>query len=372
MSNHNIILLFSGDFAPLIPNNKIADNHFSSLSEIFNTSDLHITNLETPLTKCQVQIEKTGPSIKAEPAAISLLKQAKVNIACLANNHIYDYGEQGIKDTITECEKHNIETIGIVNRPDRKNSWFIKEIKSKKIGFLNYCEHEFSVREKGLMGACGYDPVDAYYEITYLKSLADYLIVIYHGGNEYYSLPRPGLKRDFHYLADLGADLVVGHHTHVLSGYEIYNGKPLVYSLGNFFFSYEGEPESWNEGVILNCMIGESFKFELIPFYQCKDRLKVTLMEGDKKESVLQKIKDLSSIISDDSKLEEAWKIYVQNTGEGLTKKILYPTKVDKLLLKLPFFKKYVSDRSRRRSLINILRCTSIEQLLIDGLKLKQ
>ena len=93
------------------------------------------------------------------------------------------------------------------------------------------------------MGASGYDPVNAYYEaIQALRPKVDWLIVLYHGGNEYYSLPRPGLKKDFHYLADLGADLVVGHHTHVISGYEIYNGKPLIYSLGNFFFPYKENP----------------------------------------------------------------------------------------------------------------------------------
>lgn len=372
MSNRNFNLLFSGDFAPLISVNKIGGYHFSNLSEIFNTTDLHITNLEVPLTNSEVQIEKTGPLIKADPSAISLLNQAKVNIICLANNHIYDYGEQGIRDTITECEKHNIEAIGIVNRPDRKNSWLIKEIKSKKIGFLNYCEHEFSVREKGFLGASGYDPIHAFYDIRILRPKVDWLIVIYHGGNEYYPLPRPELKKDFHYLADLGADLVVGHHTHVFSGYEVYNGKPLIYSLGNFFFPYEGEPESWNEGILLYCVIGESIQFELIPFYQCKEGFKVDLMEGVKKESVLQQVNDLSSIIADNNKLEEAWRKYVQNTGEGLTRMILYPTKVDKLLLKLPFFNKYVSDKRRRSSIINILRCTSLKQLLIDNLKLKQ
>jgi len=367
-----INLIFTGDFAPLVAFEKISGNHFEDLMQILDKSDLHISNLECPLTYSEDTIEKSGPAVKSDPGSVSLLNQAKVKIACMANNHIFDYGEKGINDTIEELKKSNIEEIGVINRTDGQEKWIVKEINGKKIGFLNYCEHEFSVRERGLLGASGYDPVKAYYDIRVLRPKVDWLIVIYHGGNEYYPLPRPELKMDFHYMADLGADLVVGHHTHVFSGYEIYKGKPLIYSLGNFFFPYEGEPESWNIGVLLNCIISESIKFELIPLYQCKDGLKVNLIEGDKKESVLQKIKDLSSIIADDSKLEEAWKIYVQNTGEGLTRKILYPTKVDKLLLKLPFFNKYVSDRSRLRSLINILRCTSLEQLLIDGLKLKQ
>lgn len=364
-------ILLSGDFAPLLNLVEIHKEHVINIYKLIGHCDLHITNLECPLTLSENKIEKSGPHLKAHPECVNLLKQAKVNIACMANNHIFDYHEQGILDTINICGKHDIECLGIESETETKSPWLIKEFKGTRVGFLNYCEHEFSVRAKGLMGACGYNPVDAFYDISILRPLVDWLIVIYHGGNEYYSLPRPGLKKDFHYLADVGADMVVGHHTHVISGYEIYNGKPLIYSLGNFFFPYPGEPESWNEGILLNCIIEESIQFELIPFYQCKDGLQVTLIEGDKKESVLQKIKELSSIIIDDSLLEAAWNIYVQNTGEGLARQILYPTKMDKLLLKLPFLKKYISDTKRSRSIINILRCTSLEQLLIDCLKLK-
>lgn len=367
-----INIIFTGDFAPLLPDRDLICSNFNGITGIINSADLHVTNLESCLTYSQKAIDKSGPAVKSDPGSVSLLNQAKVTLACLANNHIFDYGEKGVVDTLEVLKKSNIESVGIVNRTDGRETSIVIEVNNKKIGFLNYCEHEFSVREKGLLGASGYDPVNAYYDIRVLRLKVDWLIVIYHGGNEYYPLPRPELKRDFHYLADLGADLVVGHHTHVFSGYEVYNGKPLVYSLGNFFFPYEGEPESWNEGVLLNCIINESIHFELIPIYQCKDGLEVILMDGEKKESALRKIKDLSSIIADDSKLEEAWRIYVQNTEEGLTRKILYPTKVDKLLLKIPILKKHVSDKRRLRSLINILRCTSLEQLLIDGLTLKQ
>lgn len=367
-----INLIFSGDFAPLVPTEKISGDHFADLLQILKCSDLHITNLECPLTYSENKIEKSGPGIKSDPASVSLLVQSNVKLACLANNHIFDYGEKGIIETLEVLNESNIESIGILNRTDGREKWVIKEINGKRIGFLNYCEHEFSVRDSGLLGASGYNPVDAYYDIRILRPKVDWLIVIYHGGNEYYPLARPELKKDFHYLADIGADMVIGHHTHVFSGYEIYNGKPLIYSLGNFFFPYEGEPKSWNEGVLLNCIIDDSIQFELIPFCQCKDGFEVTLMDGDRKESVINKLKDLSSIIADDSQLEEAWKIFVQNTGEGLSRQILYPTKMDKLMLKLPGFKNYVLDKKRRKSLINIIRCTSLKQLLVDSLKFKK
>ncbi|NLJ43963.1 MAG: CapA family protein, partial [Bacteroidales bacterium] len=210
-----VSLIFSGDFAPLVPLSETNKDHFSAINDLLSGADLHITNLECPLTSSDQKTEKTGPHIKADREAAALLPQAGVDIVCLANNHIFDYGEKGIIDTIKICEEINIETLGIVSRHDGKAQWIIREIKGLKLGFLNYCEHEFSVRSKGLMGACGYDPVDAYYDISRLRPQVDYLIVLYHGGNEYYDLPRPGLKKDFHYLADIGADAVFGHHTHV-------------------------------------------------------------------------------------------------------------------------------------------------------------
>jgi poly-gamma-glutamate synthesis protein (capsule biosynthesis protein) len=363
-----IKLLFSGDFAPLIPVEKITDNHFSGLTEIFDATDLRITNLEAPLTNSQIPIGKTGPSIKADPVTISLLKKAKVNIACLANNHIFDYGEQGIEDTVGTCKRNNIDTMGIVSMKDGRDHWLVKTLKGKRIGFLNYCEHEFSVREKGLTGACGYDPVDAYYDINHLKPIVDYLIVIYHGGNEYYPLPRPDLKKDFHYLADLGADALIGHHTHVFSGYEIYNNKPLIYSLGNFFFPYEGEPESWYEGILCQLLIDNVIELKLYPVLQCKDGYNVKITKSESANSILNQIKQLSRIIENNEELEKRWNDYVCSTGEGLSRKILYSSKIDKILAGIPLFKTYFNNNKQRISILNILRCSSLRQLLIDDL----
>ena len=366
-----ITLLFSGDFAPIIPIENIYANHFAELSEIFARADLHVTNLECPLTSSTEPIEKTGPSIKADPLTISLLQQAKVDVVCLANNHIFDYGEEGIVDTLTLCENHNIETIGIISREAGQNHWLIREIKGKKIGILNYCEHEFSVREKGLLGANGYDPVNAYYDVIYLRPIVDYLIVIYHGGNEYYNLPRPELKKDFHYLADLGADAVIGHHTHVISGYEIYNEKPLVYSLGNFFFPFDEEPESWHEGVLCQLKIEGTIGIELIPVLQCKGNLAVVNLRNEERGTLLKRIEILSEIIGDDDGLQSNWNTYVRAIGDGLANKILFPTVIDKIISRVPILNKYVNNIKNRRSILNILRCISLRQVLINNLNSK-
>ncbi|HNR40734.1 MAG TPA: CapA family protein [Bacteroidales bacterium] len=364
----SVNLLFTGDFAPLTAPDQISHDHFKDLNNILSSADLHITNLECPLTRAENAIRKTGPSIKGYPEAIELLKQAKVGIACLANNHIFDYGEDGINDTIDLCEGNGIGTIGIISRKDKRDHWIIKELKGKKIGFLNYCEHEFSVREEGSLGASGYDPLNAFYDISGLRPEVDCLIVIYHGGNEYYPLPRPDLKKDFHYLADLGADAVIGHHTHVVSGYEIYDNKPLVYSLGNFFFPSKGEPDPWYSGVMCLLKIGEKLKFELIHIKQCRNNFRVELQVPEHKELNEKGIQELSGIISDDEKLKRSWESYVSNFGPGLEGSFLYPSVFDRILKKL---KLKIYNDHKLRAIINIISNSSLRKLLIDSLKLK-
>jgi poly-gamma-glutamate synthesis protein (capsule biosynthesis protein) len=356
-----INLLFSGDFAPLVPVDKISNDYFEDLSDIIEMTDLHITNLECPLTGSKQSVEKTGPSIKADPAAVSILQQANVNIVCLANNHIFDYGEQGIEDTIEACQSNNIETLGIVKRKDGRVHWLIKSIKDKKIGFLNYCEHEFSVREEGLMSACGYDPIEAFYDVGHLKPLVDYLIIIYHGGNEYYPLPRPQLKKDFHYLADIGADVVVGHHTHVFSGYEIYNNKPLIYSLGNFFFPYEGEPDTWHYGLVCLLVIDEKISIRLKQILQCKVGFKVESITIKEENRLKIRMEELSNIIKNDAKLKNLWIDFVKNNGMGLSQLFLYPSKIDKLMKKM----RLTSKREKRvKAILNVIKCNSLRNLL--------
>ena len=354
-----IRLLFSGDFAPLVDQDRISDNHFNTLNALISNVDAHITNLECPLTKSENIIEKTGPSIKARPENVKLLKQAKVSIACLANNHIFDFGEKGITDTLNVCLENGIETIGIVNRPDGRSHWIIKEIKGKKIGFLNYCEHEFSVREEKLLGACGYNDIDAFYDIGKLKPKVDYLIVLYHGGNEYYRLPNPYMKKVFHYLADLGADAVIGHHTHVFSGFEIYNGKPLVYSLGNFFFPYPDEPDGWHFGLICELNIGSELKVAIHPIVQCKDKMETKLAEYPVREKVLRKMSQLSKLIRNDDSLKNNWYKFCDDKYIIYLKKFPCFSFPYRIALKLGIPIKYMLPEARLRSYENTLRCQS-------------
>ena len=368
MRDNAIHLLFSGDFAPILTPDEILENHFDALQPLLSEVDLHLTNLESPLTESKLPIPKTGPPLKATPDAIKLLKQARVNIACLANNHIYDYGERGLEDTLQLCKEHDIATIGIVHQKDNSPHYYIKNIKDKTIGIFNYCEHEFSVRERGMLGANGYDPIKLFYDIQRLRSNVDYLVVIYHGGNEYFSLPSPQMKKNFHYMIDLGADAVIAHHTHVISGYEIYNEKPLVYGLGNFFFPLDGEPSSWYIGLLCKLTLDTTIDINIHPIKYDPKKQETLIIEGPNRTEILNQVHKLSQTIATQNNLEIEWSNYVKQRQLGVIKQIPGLTILERVLLKIgiPFHK--VFNKSRLLMLKNLLSCEAHYNLLHNSL----
>lgn len=362
-----IKLLFSGDFAPIVPANAIASDYFSGIADRLTQCDLHITNLECPVTETDTPISKTGPALKARPETIALLKQANVGLACLANNHIFDYGEKGIIDTVNNCTSNNIDTIGIVNLSGN-SGYTVKTIKGTRIAFVNYCEHEFSVRGKKQIGANGYDHINAYYTISKLKTQTDYIVVIYHGGNEYYPLPSPKLQQTFRYLADLGADAVIGHHTHVISGYELYRKKPLVYSLGNFFFPLANEPQSWHEGITCTLQIdGSTTSLTFEPVIQCKNGFRTETAPESIKKEIAARIHELSATITKSEMLEHEWNKLVSDREKGFKKLLI--SKPLRALIKLGLPINKALSPKKILEFRNLLTCQSHYNLFVDSLK---
>ena len=373
MSDKTVIsILFTGDFVPVNLNIAQLENCFENVLYVLEGSDLHVTNLEAPLTFSSHPIVKSGPHIKSDPDSVQLLKAAKVDMACLANNHIYDFGERGVLDTIENCEKLGIRTVGIRNANGLTNTFRIECCKGITIGFINFCEHEFRVRPVDELGANGFDSIDAWYQVSGLRPLVDFLVVIYHGGNEYNNLPSPDMKRTFRYLVDIGADAVVCHHTHVFSGYEFYCGKPLVYGLGNFFFPYPDEPDSWHNGIACRMVFSTSISIEMVPIVQCKNGLKVEVAQGERKLLIEREIEALNEIISNDSLLEDEWHRYADDRRLGMLKSMPCLNKFQRFLLKLGVSETFLFPRKRMIQFENIIQCRAHFNLLNSAVRTRR
>ena len=124
-----------------------------------------------------------------------------------------------------------------------------------KIAILNFCENEWSIAEDDSPGANPMDIIDNTNHIREAKASHDKVIVIVHGGHEYYNLPSPRMQKQYRFYADQDADIVVGHNTHCISGSEMYKGVPIYYSLGNFLFTGRSTIENWYYGLVLELEI---------------------------------------------------------------------------------------------------------------------
>lgn len=247
------ILIF-GDICPdnnfryLFDEKKVLSDE---IVDCIKDSDLAIANLECPATSNHTPIIKTGPNIKALPKDIFYLKEMGFSVLSLANNHILDYGEEGLKETISACKKNNIKYFGAgVNSLDARIP-LIVDVKGCKIGLLGYAEEEFNLAEECFAGANHFDPYESLDEIHALKSKVDYLIVLYHGGVEYYRYPSPMLQKKCRKMAEKGADLVLVQHSHCIGTFEKIGTSTIVYGQGNSVFGYKKNNPFWNEGFMI-------------------------------------------------------------------------------------------------------------------------
>ena len=317
MNNEPVNIFITGDFAPRMRVNEVLKNGdyqllFNDTLPLIKDADIAITNLESPLLENGMPRAKTGPNLKAPIKSIEALKYAGFDMVTLANNHMMDYGQEGLFSTIKACEDNQIKHIGAgANLKEAKRIQYC-ELKCLRIAFINCCENEWSTTQGKEPGCNPLNEVGIYYQIIEAKKNATFIILIIHGGHETYEYPSPRMKKLYRGFVDLGVDAVIGHHTHCFSGYELYKRKPIVYSLGNFVFDSDKRKSSWNIGAAAMLSIQESkMELALYPFAQCDDEVGVRLFGAREKEDWLKKELEKTKIIQDDMLLEAKFEEFV-------------------------------------------------------------
>lgn len=308
-----ISILIAGDYCPYHRISKmVADadySFFDEIKDLTKSADYSIVNFECPVVEGEVKpIEKCGPALRTERNAISAMKYAGFDCATLANNHFRDYGDAGCKTTIEELQKQNIDYVGGGLNLTEAQKILYKDLDGKRVAIVNFCENEFSIATETSAGAAPIDTVDNYNQITEARKNADYVLVIIHGGHEHYQLPSPRMKKLYRHYVDLGADAVVNHHQHCYSGYEYYNGKPILYGLGNFCFDWRGKiNNTWNEGYMVDIKLDDKIDIELIPYKQCNTTPKIEILNNGEQEDFNSRINDLNLVIVDDNQLNNSF-----------------------------------------------------------------
>lgn len=369
----SVKILFTGDFYGGGRINNLIQkgdyqNIFNDFLPIIRNADIAITNLEAPLTNAEKPIPKTGPSIKAPTETVKALKFAGFNLLTLANNHIMDYGEQGLNNTLLELEKEEIAYLGVGKDLEDAQKTFYKEVKGYKLAFINFAENEWATTQGNEFGANPLNPVANFYAIKEAKECADFVFVIVHGGHEMYPLPSPRMKETYRFFVDVGADAVISHHSHVYSGIEIYKNAPIFYSLGNFVFDRVNKSnKSWHHGFAVEFIVsGKKMTFKTIPYSQNLNTAGVHLLSMEEKEVFEANVKKLNEIILDDNRLSNEFEKYLKEVT-GLYSYYLEPHSNRYLyfLQRKGFLPSFLSKRMRLLYQ-NLIRCEAHRDVVLN------
>lgn len=226
-------------------------NLSAELVYLLNTSDVKLVNFEAPIHSNGNPIKKSGPNICQHVEAPEWLEERGFNAISLANNHTMDYGEAGLESSVNAFKK--AEILGVGTWKDAYRMHVFTTSDGLKVGIISCTHCEFGTltdencaNSKGCAWSLSTEIIRA------IRGWGGgYLIVFNHGGVEYMDVPLPEWRDVYRLWIEMGADAVIASHPHVPQGYELYKGKPICYSLGNFCFDPLGEkvPEHWFESL---------------------------------------------------------------------------------------------------------------------------
>ncbi len=313
---------------------------YEATSEILKDGDIVIGNLETPLTTNGTRFKNKKYTFKAPIETAAALKKAGFTHLSLANNHMMDYGITGLASTLTALNNAKLNFAGAGENIKEARKISITEIKGKKIAFLSYSKTyplEFYARRKRGGTAPGYRKFITA-DLKKASIDADIVIVAFHWGGEKLEHPRRYQKELAHLAIDSGADIVIGHHPHVLQGVELYKDGVIFYSLGNFAFgSYS--PSS-RESIIAKIVLKDDriSSVEAVPINvnNFEVHFQPKVLEGKKGEEAISHLSRLSEPLG--SRLIFAEGIGIADRLKMLTKKeSLSPLKqIQPVAAKLP------------------------------------
>ncbi len=246
---------------------------FLESAEFLRQADLTFANLESPIS-ARGRNQGSQYSFRADPRTVEGLTFAGFDVVSLANNHIWDWGSEALTDTVSILETNGIETVGAGRNYEEANQPVVKEVSGNKIAFLAYTNLYPEGLEAGESRPGISDFDSAQKKIVEAKEVADIVVVSLHWGDEYGSRSNQVQQTIGRSLVDAGADLVIGHHPHVIEEIEPYGDGWIIYSLGNFVFD-QNFSKATREGLAVFAKVQqkkvvslETIKVEISPAFQ--------------------------------------------------------------------------------------------------------
>ena len=242
-----ITMVFSGD---ILLSSYVLNNYENrgidgvvseELLREMQNADLTMVNEEFPFSARGTQAQDKQFTFRVDPSYVKILQEMGIDVVTLANNHALDYGTEALSDSFQTLDDAGIAYVGAGDSRERAAEAYITELGGKTFGFLAASrvipEVSWNIDNQQPGMLCTYDSTALCEAIKKAKENCDYVAVYVHWGIERENMPQDYQRQLGKAYIDAGADIVIGSHPHVLQGIEYYNGKPIVYSLGNYIFN---------------------------------------------------------------------------------------------------------------------------------------
>ena len=277
------------------------DYPFRHVKPLLANADVVIGNLEGPLTSIcnnSMNLDKEYVFRSPAPKVAPALKKAGFNLLNLANNHILDYGVQGMNDTVNALDKQHIYSVGTGKNSTLARTGTILSTNNGKLGFLSYSltfPESFWATDNQPGVAFGHEE-KIIADIKRLKKTTENIIVSFHWGREKTTELRPYQPRLGRAAIDAGASLVLGHHPHVLQAIEKYKNGLIIYSLGNFVFGSYSQDAKTSIVARITLHDGQFHSTELIPINTLNTEVifQPKVLTQDAATAVIEHINELS------------------------------------------------------------------------------
>ncbi len=289
-------IMLAGRWAPVL-RKKGYDHPFHGVKKLILTGDINLANLESPIATGGEEYSEKKFRFRAEPPVARAIASAGFNLVTLANNHSMDFGGAALLETLDHLRENNIAWVGAGKNLDDARLMALYTVKGKKIAFLGYSltqPIEFFAGKDRPGTAPGYEKLVTA-DIARARSQADFVVVSFHWGKE-----ASGTIQAYQQIAarkaiDAGADVIIGHHPHVLQGIEHYKKGLIFYSLGNFAFASSSTVADVSALVRIK-LNGDQRTAEIVPLDVLNGRVgfQPRIMTGKAGSGVIDKLNSLS------------------------------------------------------------------------------
>lgn len=371
-SGHGPTLVIGSDICPIRRNAPLfergdAQAIFSDILPELQEADLTIVNLECPFVG--PESPPLGPCLRfgAGNRCVAGLQQAGIDVVGLANNHILDHGPEGLINTMRVCREAGLKHVGAGRNLEEATRILPCEVQGVRIGVLACAEHEPCIAGRTSPGANPASAIDFARSMRRFRGDYDYIIVLLHGGAEFYAYPTPKLVQMCRFMVEQGANIVVCQHSHYAGCLESHESGHIIYGQGNLIFDahpqYGGE---WNRGFLVKLSLGAGVaaRVDLVPYVQSDDRPGARRMDRDEEKRFLHALWDRSAHMRQEGFVEEQWRQFCQGRRYRYFSLLRGHHSLLRRLNARTRFSDLLYSRKGLTVLLNILRCETHHEIL--------